>query len=370
MPARSSPRLAAASMETLKRQPDSRVFPETVTGPVEGSPRGECALTAGVHGGGRGLVPRSSAASVVGALHRRRARAGAGPPAGAGPAGDLLTGPIYIVAGLIAWRRRPENRIGPMMVVLGDTIVLPWAIGAAGTLGFTLASVVDDVSPVIGLLAFLSFPTGRLERRPERIVGRRGRRRVRRADRGRGAVPRPGRGRVRRLPAERRAGAQRRRVADAVVTVVQIVAVLVVCGMVAILATALARGDAARPPRPRARCCGRASWSRCVFALTYALDPLERPWAAEFAGAAVGAIPGGVPGRSAAHAPAPDRRRRSRRRARLARTRRPSCATCSLARSATRRSSCCIWLPEAEPLRRCRRPPGASRPRTLAGDVR
>ena len=87
-----------------------------------------------------------------------------------GPAGDLLTGPIYIVAGLIAWRRRPENRIGPMMVVLGDTIVLPWAIGAAGTLGFMLATAFDDISPVIGLLVFLSFPTGRLEHRPERIV--------------------------------------------------------------------------------------------------------------------------------------------------------------------------------------------------------
>ena len=77
-----------------------------------------------------------------------------------GPAGDLLTGPIYIVAGLIAWRRRPENRIGPMMVVLGNTIVLPWVIGAAGTLGFTLATVVDDVSPVIGLLVFLVVSHG------------------------------------------------------------------------------------------------------------------------------------------------------------------------------------------------------------------
>ena len=166
-----------------------------------------------------------------------------------GPAGDLLTGPIYIVAGLIAWRRRPENRIGPMMVVLGDTIVLPWVIGAAGTLGFTLAAVVDDVSPVIGLLVFLSFPTGRLEHRPERIVGGVGvatfgvlavaellfREQV---AAGCGGCP-PNVALVPNAAA-----------ADAVVTVVHVVAVLVVCGMVAVLAHAVARSDAPRASRP------------------------------------------------------------------------------------------------------------------------
>ena len=144
-----------------------------------------------------------------------------------GPGGDLITGPIYIIAGLIAWRRRPDNRIGPMMVILGDTIVFPWAVGAAGTLGFTLAAAVDDISPVIGLLTFLSFPD-RAARRPARANRRRRRpRRLRRADRVRAAVSRPDRGRVRRLPGEL-ALAPNAAIADAVVAVVQLFAVLVV----------------------------------------------------------------------------------------------------------------------------------------------
>ena len=205
-----------------------------------------------------------------------------------GPAGDLLTGPIYIVAGLIAWRRRPENRIGPMMVVLGDTIVLPWAIGAAGTLGFMLATAVDDISPVIGLLVFLSFPTGRLEHRPERIVAGVG-------------VAAFGVLTVAELLFREQAAAgcggcpnvalvPNAAAADAVVTAVHAVAVLVVCGMVAVLTL---RWRAATPPARRVL--APVLWTSLVvalvFALTYALDPLERPWAAEFAGAAVGAFP-------------------------------------------------------------------------------
>ena len=206
-----------------------------------------------------------------------------------GPGGDLITGPIYIIAGLIAWRRRPDNRIGPMMVILGDTIVFPWAVGAAGTLGFTLAAAVDDISPVIGLLTFLSFPTGRLEGRPERIVAG--------AGLGGFAVLTVSELLFRDQTAAgcgdcpaNLALAPSEEIADAVVAVVQVFAVLVVIGMVSVLAL---RWHRATPPARRVL--APVLWTSLVvalvFALTYALDPLARPWVAEFAGAAVGAVP-------------------------------------------------------------------------------
>jgi signal transduction histidine kinase len=200
-----------------------------------------------------------------------------------GPAGDLITGPIYIVTGLIAWRRRPDNRIGPMMVLLGDTIVFPWVAGAAGTLGFTLAAAVDDISPVLGLLTFLSFPTGRLEHRPERVLAG--------AGLGAFAVLAVSELLFREHPAATSlVVAPDDAIADAVATIMQAVAVVIVIGMVTVL---WLRWRRATPPARRV--IAPVLWTSlvvaAVFALTYALDPLERPLAAEYAGAAVGAVP-------------------------------------------------------------------------------
>ncbi|MEU4197446.1 histidine kinase [Kribbella sp. NPDC026611] len=75
---------------------------------------------------------------------------------------------LYLVAGLIAWTRRPRNRIGALLVLTGvaylmflfdgTRIPLLWTIGVA----FELALL-----PALALL-LLSFPTGRLMKSWER----------------------------------------------------------------------------------------------------------------------------------------------------------------------------------------------------------
>ncbi|MFG2652542.1 sensor histidine kinase [Streptomyces sp. NPDC048436] len=76
----------------------------------------------------------------------------------------------YTLAGLVAWRRRPANRIGPLMTITGfSTFVsaLAWADDAAlRTVGVTF----DLVPPVLVLHVFLAYPTGRLRGRPERLL--------------------------------------------------------------------------------------------------------------------------------------------------------------------------------------------------------
>jgi signal transduction histidine kinase len=74
----------------------------------------------------------------------------------------------YIFAGLIAWRRRPGSRLGPLMVVAGFTIFgssFQWANLAVP---YTLGSWLDLVPAALFLHVYLAFPTGRLMRPAER----------------------------------------------------------------------------------------------------------------------------------------------------------------------------------------------------------
>jgi signal transduction histidine kinase len=87
-----------------------------------------------------------------------------------GPAVNVVNGSVWLGVGLVALWRRPDNPLGLIMAAVGAAILLPWVVGAAGPLGFTVAVLVDDISPVIGAHAFLAFPTGRLPGRPERLV--------------------------------------------------------------------------------------------------------------------------------------------------------------------------------------------------------
>src|SRR5436190_8509533 len=82
---------------------------------------------------------------------------------------DWITLP-YIVAGAIAWSRRPQSRLGPLMVLAGYAMFLSslqWA--EAGAL-YTLGVAFDLLPAVLFLHVFLAFPSGRLERRPERVL--------------------------------------------------------------------------------------------------------------------------------------------------------------------------------------------------------
>jgi signal transduction histidine kinase len=82
---------------------------------------------------------------------------------------DWITLP-YILAGLVAWWRRPDSRFGPLMVAAGFAMFLSsfqWA-NAAGP--YTLGLAFDLLPVALFVHLFLAFPYGRLESRPERVV--------------------------------------------------------------------------------------------------------------------------------------------------------------------------------------------------------
>ena len=76
----------------------------------------------------------------------------------------------YLVSGLIAWRWRPHNRFGPLMVLtgLGSLVgALSWA--DAGLL-HTIGQAADLVPLILMVHVFLTFPTGRLQGRIEKLL--------------------------------------------------------------------------------------------------------------------------------------------------------------------------------------------------------
>jgi signal transduction histidine kinase len=76
----------------------------------------------------------------------------------------------YVLAGLVAWWLRPESRFGPLMVVAGSVGLLATLGWSNAALPFTTGQALDLVPAVLFLHVFLAFPTGRLERRLERVI--------------------------------------------------------------------------------------------------------------------------------------------------------------------------------------------------------
>jgi hypothetical protein len=76
----------------------------------------------------------------------------------------------YIVAGLIAWWRRPESRFGLLMVAAGFAIFVSSISSANAALPFTVGTAFDLLPAVLFLHVFLAFPTGRLQGRFERVL--------------------------------------------------------------------------------------------------------------------------------------------------------------------------------------------------------
>jgi signal transduction histidine kinase len=75
----------------------------------------------------------------------------------------------WISAGLVAWARHPELRIGPLMAAVG----LAWEFQDPWwTSGFpsTLSYVLSGIAVPVGLQAILAFPSGRLQSRFERAL--------------------------------------------------------------------------------------------------------------------------------------------------------------------------------------------------------
>ena len=87
---------------------------------------------------------------------------------------DMLVGPVvgwaFIFAGLVAWWRRPDNRFGSLMTLVGFT----WFIGALGLADapgvFIVGALFGAVPFAVLLHMLLAFPSGRLEGRAARLL--------------------------------------------------------------------------------------------------------------------------------------------------------------------------------------------------------
>ncbi len=76
----------------------------------------------------------------------------------------------YLVSGLVAWWRRPASRLGPLMLVTGLVMAQAPMQWSNQPVLFSIGHLLDMVPAALFLHVFLAFPTGRLERRPERIL--------------------------------------------------------------------------------------------------------------------------------------------------------------------------------------------------------
>lgn len=81
-----------------------------------------------------------------------------------------LTGVLYVLAGLLAWDRRPSNRLGRWLVVIGFLILVARLSLVADTLLATIGRILAQ-APIAGVVvAMLLFPSGRLASRLDRAV--------------------------------------------------------------------------------------------------------------------------------------------------------------------------------------------------------
>jgi signal transduction histidine kinase len=76
----------------------------------------------------------------------------------------------YLLCGLVAWRRRPESRLGPLMIVAGFGASLSTLSWANGSVVHSIGLALDLLPVVLFLHVFLAFPEGRLPGRPARTV--------------------------------------------------------------------------------------------------------------------------------------------------------------------------------------------------------
>ena len=82
---------------------------------------------------------------------------------------DWITVP-YILGGLVAWWRRPDSRFGPLMIAAGFAMFVSTLQWASAPLAYTIGLAFDLLLVAVLIHVFLAFPSGRLERRMERVV--------------------------------------------------------------------------------------------------------------------------------------------------------------------------------------------------------
>jgi signal transduction histidine kinase len=89
---------------------------------------------------------------------------------GAYAALTLSIGWGFIGTGLYAWRRRPENRLGPLMIAVGFAGLLKALAFSNDSVIFTIGSLGEVLIYALLIHLMLSFPSGRLESQVDRLL--------------------------------------------------------------------------------------------------------------------------------------------------------------------------------------------------------
>src|SRR5262249_25833041 len=70
----------------------------------------------------------------------------------------------FVAAGLVAWGRRPDNRVGPLMVAAGFALLLRQFRYSHDALTFTVFFALGEVGYVLVAHSALAYPAGRVSR--------------------------------------------------------------------------------------------------------------------------------------------------------------------------------------------------------------
>jgi signal transduction histidine kinase len=91
-------------------------------------------------------------------------------PRGLGVGLVLVAGWSFAGTGLYAWDRRPANNIGPLMTAVGFTWFFQGLQASNDSVVFAIGTVFGTLPYAILIHLLLSFPSGRLETRSQRLV--------------------------------------------------------------------------------------------------------------------------------------------------------------------------------------------------------
>ena len=76
----------------------------------------------------------------------------------------------FVAAGLVAWARRPGNRLGPLMAAAGFALLLRQLRYSHDPLVFTVFFALSELSYALVAHSVLAYPSGRVVGRPERAL--------------------------------------------------------------------------------------------------------------------------------------------------------------------------------------------------------
>jgi len=81
-----------------------------------------------------------------------------------------LLGWSFVGTGLYAWARRPESRVGLLMVLVGLAWFLKGLKASDAAVPYTLGLLAGGVYAAVFIHLLVTFPTGRLQTRPQRAI--------------------------------------------------------------------------------------------------------------------------------------------------------------------------------------------------------